>query len=399
MRHSRSPVLALALLTTTFLVCGLLSRVSAQQLHAAWSIGDDNVTMPIDAMRVSDTSFLVLSHVSSSFPIGDLSYAHIAHYTIDGTLLWEVRTDPRSRFAPIRFLSTSDGWKMLCSIFGSATAVYGDMEGMDLREQALSNAPGFFSTHVAQLDDGSYVLVEEDRSTKTAYAYSENDVFRWQRTFENDSPSLMYGADAIGNDVVLASRALHADTSIPTNTIVHRLSDSGRLVWKRSYGSTVHEACLNILALADGTCMIGGFRQEYRFGGPGQLSVLHIGGDGDSLATLLGRPEEKVVPRDLIQRSNGRVLVTVGGSSTSAFCYVDLGELPGITYLSPIIIEPAWILCEVNNSTVIALSRATSSRTAPTGTSIHNFVSVWKLDRASGVNVAGEHTSRIFELR
>ena len=397
---------ALSFLLLCILLCAS-SETTAQDSYTWWDIEGLQFTEPVDCIRVSDTSFIVLSRTAETWPFPNTTYPIVSSYTIDGRLLWQVELEQASfSVNPQGIVPAPDnGWKIL----GTEYLSPGNTSTVRIHLDALGNYQGL---HVLSsdtvpsirqtipLDNNWYAISSPHTGRPRIVVFSEDDQLQWQHEFEVPDPTIFYDMRKANDGVIAAGRAMPIDTNQNAYTVLTKLSVSGEEEWTKAYHSPLNEFNLGVLPLHDGTFITYGFQRKHRTVFTDQrIAVTRVNWHGDSLSSFY---MDAASPFHMIQRRGGEILMSGHDQSFLPWIgHVTFGELPGADRIeAPETFAPVKLL-EINDSTVVMLERRYTLTASQTSLSdLDTRVYVLKRQNVLSVQEHGnERKARIMDLR
>lgn len=392
-------LLLLALLTA--------APLTAQNSSTWWDIEGLKFTEPVDFIRVSDTSFIVLSRTAETWPFPNTTYPIVSSYTTDGRLLWQAELDQASfDVNPQGIVPAPDnGWKIL----GTRLLSPGNTSTVRIHLDALGNYQGLHVLpsdtvpsirQTIPLDNNWYAISSPNTDGPRIVVFSEDDQFRWQHQFEVPDPTIFYDMRKANDGVIAAGRAMPIDTNQNTYTVLTKLSISGEEEWTRAYYSSLNEFNTGVLSLHDGTFLTYGFQRKHRMVFTDQrLAVTRVDWHGDSLSSFY---MDVAFPSHMIQRRGGEILMSGYNQALPPWIgHVIFGELPGAERIQAPETDNPVKLLEINDSTVVMIERRYTL--TPSQTSLEDLQTrVYVMKRQNVLSVqehVNERKARIMDLR
>lgn len=371
-----------------------LLPASAQQVYSSWYIANSVMTEGTNALKVSDTSFIVLAQTSKTWPAGNDARCLVACYTIDGRTLWQTELASRFSMNPTRIFSIPGGWKIIAMGADSDTLTANfspwvgilDSTGTLVQETDLLGYTSPEISLVTIFDNGNYVLANLNarNTTLDIYLYTGSDSLQWHRTIEFEHQTYFYGIAHSKESIFISGRAMPTDAGW-NNTVVYRISTSGNLLWSQTYHSPVHEYNTGMIVLKDGTLAVHGFRKDSIADQTSDLAILHLTDNGDILATIVDSMFSVHNPINMVELTDGGLIVAANQNGLGKFARAKLVEKPRVDYVSGVEIATPNNLLNINNSVLIALQVKMERFRPPTPTRCRTQIVVFSLDGVSSV--------------
>ena len=115
----------------------------------------------------------------------------------------------------------------------------------------------------------------------------------------------------------------HATTGTQLDILVVKTTAEGDTIWTKTYGGTEKDYGTNVIATSDGNLLVSGDTESFGAGSYGDIYLLKINLDGDTLWTRSYPNLDQEIPYHLLETQNGDYLVTG----------VDQGAVPSQVYL------------------------------------------------------------------
>jgi hypothetical protein len=133
----------------------------------------------------------------------------------------------------------------------------------------------------------------------------------WRKDFGAGSGSVASGIVASGsNELFICGKTYRNYSTNRGDVLLIKTTSGGDTIWTKTYGGSDDEYGTNIIATSDGNLLVSGKTESFGAGSSGDLYLIKVNTNGDTLWTRSYPDEGQEIPFHLLETQNGEYLVT-----------------------------------------------------------------------------------------
>lgn len=133
----------------------------------------------------------------------------------------------------------------------------------------------------------------------------------WRKDFAAGNMSSASGIAATGSqDLFICGETFRNYSRSMSDILLIKTNSTGDTLWTKTYGGAESEYGANIIATSDGNVLIAGKTESFGAGSMGDIYLLKVNPNGDTLWTRSYPDPDQEVPFHVLETQNGEFLVT-----------------------------------------------------------------------------------------
>lgn len=133
----------------------------------------------------------------------------------------------------------------------------------------------------------------------------------WQKDIDGENQSFASGITETSNhDLFICGQTSRNYSKSKDDILLIKTNMFGDTVWTKTYGGSESEYGINIISTSDGNLLISGTTDSFGAGSFGDIYLIKVNTNGDTLWTKSFSDQGQEVPFNLLETQNGEYLVT-----------------------------------------------------------------------------------------
>ena len=133
----------------------------------------------------------------------------------------------------------------------------------------------------------------------------------WRSDFNAGNMSEAYSiTQTTDNDLFVCGKTYRNYSDTRMDVLLIKLNSSGDTTWTKTYGGDESDYGMNIISTSDGNILLAGKTESFGAGSFGDIYLLKVNFNGDTLWTKSYSDQDQEVPFSLIETTDGEYLVT-----------------------------------------------------------------------------------------
>ena len=167
----------------------------------------------------------------------------------------------------------------------------------------------------------------------------------WRKDFAAGNGSTTSGiTETSSQEIFICGKSARNYSIMKNDVLLIKTNSTGDTIWSKTYGGTESEYSTNVITTSDGNILIAGKTESFGAGTFGDIYLIKVNTNGDTLWTRNYPDQDQEVPFHLMETQNGEYLVTGTNEDNSQYreLYLLKVDLNGTQVWNKKIGPPTW---------------------------------------------------------